>query len=62
MAENGGKWTSPARGCRDRRGYGVKTVCLFDEDTHAQIRQRAVTEGTSFAAQVRQLVDWGLMA
>lgn len=46
-------------GHADRPGL-LRIVCAFDEETFAQIRGRAVKEQTSFAEQVRQLVEWGL--
>lgn len=46
-------------GHADKPGL-LRIVCAFDEETFAQIRGRAVKEQTSFAEQVRQLVEWGL--
>lgn len=40
----------------------LRIVCSFDEETFQQIRARAVKQETSFAEQVRQLVEWGLEA
>ena len=37
-----------------------RTMVGFDEDVFAEIRGRAVTQHTSFAEQVRLLVEWGL--
>lgn len=37
-----------------------KIACAFDEETFQQVRARAERERTSFAEQVRQLVEWGL--
>ncbi|KKN17941.1 hypothetical protein LCGC14_0960870 [marine sediment metagenome] len=34
----------------------------FDPETFEEIRRRAIKEGTSFAEQVRILVEWGLEA
>ena len=33
----------------------------FDDETFEQIRARALKEDTSIGAQVRLLVEWGLM-
>lgn len=38
-----------------------RIVVAFDEETFAAIRNRALAEETSFAEQVRLLVEWGLM-
>jgi acyl-CoA-binding protein len=46
-------------GHADKPGL-LRIVCAFDEETFAQIRGRAVKEQTSFAEQVRRLVEWGL--
>lgn len=40
----------------------MRIVVSFDDETFSEIRQRAVQRGTSFAEQVRQLVEWGLEA
>lgn len=37
-------------------------VVAFDGDVFDQVRKRAVKEKTSFAEQVRLLVEWGLEA
>jgi hypothetical protein len=47
---------------RDAAACMVSVVIRLDEDTHEEIRARAKKEGTSFAEQVRLLVEWGLMA
>jgi hypothetical protein len=39
-----------------------KIGCAFDAETFHQVRDLAAKEGTSFAEQVRQLVEWGLEA
>lgn len=39
----------------------MRTVVAFDPETHESIRSRAIKEGTSFAEQVRVLIEWGLM-
>ena len=49
----------PAVGVKE--GKMIKTVCLFDPETHAQIKEMAMLEGCSFAAKVRELVEWGIM-
>lgn len=48
----------PSRGVLHR--CRLVTCCSFDPDTHAEIRARAIRERTSFAEQVRLLVEWGL--
>jgi hypothetical protein len=40
----------------------MRIVVSFDDETFAVIRKRAIQRGTSFAEQVRQLVEWGLEA
>lgn len=54
--------TTLARGCRSGPKGMLKSVCLFDEDTHDLIRSLAAKHGVSFAEQVRILVEWGLEA
>jgi hypothetical protein len=39
-----------------------RIVVAFDEETFAQVRDRSVKHKTSFAEQVRLLVEWGMMA
>lgn len=39
-----------------------RVVVGFDQETFQVIRDRAVKENTSFAEQVRLLVEWGLEA
>lgn len=39
-----------------------RIVIGFDDETFAQIRQRATREKSSFAEQVRLLTEWGLEA
>ena len=46
--------------CRTSGGL-IKTVCAFDEDTHEYIRNRAIKYNTSFAEQVRLLVEFGII-
>ena len=50
-----GKGRPPLEGRR-------RTMIAFDDDQFEEIRQRAIKEQTSFAAQVRCLVEWGLEA
>lgn len=56
-----------AQGSRARHGEQKRpreqkrVVVSFDDETFDQIRRRAVNENTSFAEQVRVLVEWGLM-
>jgi hypothetical protein len=50
-----------ARGVADRKCL-KRVVCAFDDETFDQVRARAVRDQTSFAEQVRQLVEWGLEA
>lgn len=52
-----------ARGSKDPRfPEHTQIVVRLDDETFAQIRERAVREGTSFGEQVRTLVEWGLEA
>ena len=39
----------------------IRIVVSFDDESFAEIRNRAVTAGTSFAEQVRLLCEWGLL-
>lgn len=41
-------------------GLCKRIVVSFDDETFDTIRARAVENGTSFAEQVRELVEWGL--
>lgn len=43
-------------------GLCKRIVVSFDDETFDLIRDRAMRQGTSFAAQVRDLVEWGLDA
>jgi hypothetical protein len=45
-----------AKGCY--RGH----VCRFDDETFAEIRAKALRDGTSLSEAIRQLVEWGLEA
>lgn len=54
-------------GCNSRGDGRVsdstrRIVCQFDNETFEAIRTRAMQDGTSFAHQVRLLVEWGLEA
>jgi hypothetical protein len=52
-----------ARGTQDPRFPGrLQVVVSFDHDDFEVIRQRAIAQNTSFAEQVRILVEWGLEA
>jgi len=53
----------PGKGCK-RKGDVATTqiVVRFDDDTFAQIRERALADETSIAEQIRTLVEWGLEA
>lgn len=51
-----------ANGVPDPRQPGrVQIVVAFDPDTFGEIRERAIRCNTSFAEQVRLLVEWGLI-
>ncbi|OWJ67423.1 hypothetical protein [Inquilinus limosus] len=50
----------PGAGYRRTPDSATRIVVSFDRDTFEQIRQRAERERTSFAEQVRTLVEWGL--
>lgn len=60
------KRKAPALGCR-KNGLREKTreklriVVGFDDETFAQIRGLAIKNDHSFGAQVRELVEFGLM-
>jgi hypothetical protein len=49
----------PARGSIKTPG-SRRIVVQFDDETFGEIRRRAEAEGSSFAEQVRTLVEWGL--
>lgn len=54
---------SVARGSKDSHHPGfVAVVVRLDDETFAEVRDLAVKNGTSFAEQVRTLVEWGLEA
>lgn len=51
----------PGRGSKDKRQPGVtQLVIRLDDETFAQVRDRAVRAGTSVAEQMRLLIEWGL--
>lgn len=55
------RWIEPSRGHADpRQPDRRRTDVYFDHDTYDIIRQRAVANRTSFAEEVRTLVEWGL--
>jgi len=45
--------------CKSKTGL-IKTVCLFDPDTHEEIRKMAIRHNVSFAEQVRVLTEQAL--
>lgn len=51
---------STARGDGRQHGDLRRIIVSFPEETFAEIRERAERERTSFAEQVRTLVEWGL--
>ena len=57
---------TPANGSKKRgaglRGFGEvsRIVIVFPDEMFQRIRERAVKAKTSFAEQVRLLVEWGL--
>jgi hypothetical protein len=59
---NGANDKAPLPGHGFAKGPSRRIVVSFDEETFGQIRERAVASGVSFAAGVRELVEWGLMA
>jgi len=60
----------PGRGSTKRSTAGFpehyadlrRIMVAFDEETFADIRARALSAQSSFAEQVRLLVEWGLRA
>lgn len=50
------------RPARVRANGTVVTSLTLDEETYGQVRARAERDGTSFAEQIRLLIEWGLMA
>ena len=57
---------NPAKGSTKRGANGAEYKCMrrcmvaFDDETFEEIRQLAVENGTSFAEQIRLLVEFGL--
>lgn len=52
-----------AKGCIDPTRPGqLKFQMYLDEETFSQVRGRAIKNNTSFAEEVRTLVEWGLEA
>lgn len=56
---------NPAQGSRRRGRTGklgrrLRCCVAFDSDQFEEIREQAVEDRTSFAEQVRLLVEWGL--
>lgn len=49
-----------ARGTRQLPSYGLRIAISFPPTTFRTIEAMAQSEGVSFAAKVRQLVDHGL--
>lgn len=45
-----------------RKGVMKRVVVSFDDETFDAIAARAVAGGMSFAASVRELVEWGLVS
>lgn len=57
------RWRMPKAGPASgvsRRSGRRETMIALDSDQHEEIRALALTEQTSFAYQVRHLLDWGL--
>ncbi len=48
-----------AKGAIRNSGLITSTIHL-DPEVFAEVRERAIREGTSFGEQVRLLVEWGL--
>lgn len=55
-----GKGSTAHAGAKER--HERRIVVSFDDETFAAVRARAVSNNSSFAEQVRTLVDWGLEA
>ena len=49
---------NPPKG--ERRRTGSRITIEFDDITFDEIKKRAIREKSSFAEQVRTLVEWGL--
>jgi hypothetical protein len=54
------RWTKPAQGFAHRQRF--RLVCDLDADTLEEVRAFAKKEKTSVGAQIRLLIEWGLMA
>lgn len=54
--------SGPGRGVQRGADTMKRIVVSFDTDTFDELHRRARRDGTSFAEQVRQLVEWGLEA
>ena len=48
------------RDSAELNGLSRRIVCQFPNDIFARVRLRAAQKGSSFAAEVRLLVEWGL--
>lgn len=57
---SGTRRSHPAAGRKRSGRNGIETGIIFDDETFAEIRARAVREGTTFSEQVRMLCQWGL--
>lgn len=55
------QWNKPGQGSTRDSGSMRRIVVSFDEDTFAQVRRRALKNGVSFGATVRELVEFGLI-
>jgi hypothetical protein len=53
-------WKNPGAGFALQRGAQQRIIIGFDPETFVQVRRRAKAAGTSFAEQVRVLVEFGL--
>jgi hypothetical protein len=53
-------WKNPGIGFARQDGAQQRIIIGFDPETFVQVRQRAKAAGTSFAEQVRLLVEFGL--
>lgn len=62
MSEGIRNFKAPGAGSIRTHVPGIRRIVVsFDEETFEQIRQRAADAKTSFAAAVRELVEWGMM-
>jgi hypothetical protein len=53
-------WKNPGTGFARHNGAQQRIIIGFDPETFTQVRRRAKSAGTSFAEQVRVLVEFGL--